>query len=723
MGYLCVDGLHENQIVFAMRTTSLAFLLSFFVMGGHASCAGGREAERVNPFLLSWENSPYRIPPFSQIRDSDYIPALKEGIRLQNQAIRSIVENREEADFENTVWALEKSGALIGKVAGVLFNVAAAHSNDSLRRIEAEAMQLISSQNDNVYMNPFLFRRVKRIVEQNPDLDPVRRKLLEDVYREFVLNGALLEKGQQERLREVNARLSEMENRFSRNLLLATADYALYVEDAARLEGLPQGDLERARSRAEEEGKTGYLFGLDNPSLMPFLQYVKDAGLRKEILDAYVGRCKEGSPYDNTPVVKEIVALRLEKARLLGFPDYASYALQTRMAGNPDAVYGLMDKIWKPALERAREELDEMKRYRREKEGYKGKFLPSDWRYYANRVKEDKYGLDENLLKEYFSLDNVREGVFLLCNRLYGIRFEEIPDAETPTPNTTAYLCRDADSTVLGVLYLDMEARPGQKSGGAWNTTYVEQAFDAKGNRLVPVTSIVCNYAPAGTDMPTLLSIDETETFFHEFGHALHVLFSQVRYEGLSEVPRDFVELPSQIMEHWALHPLMLQEYARHYRSGEVIPAELVGKIGQMRNYGQGFATTELLAAAFLDMDYHTLGTVGENFDPEKFEAAQCKRRKLIPEIYPRYRTRYFAHVMGGGYSAGYYSYVWAEVLDADAFAAFQESGDIFNRGIAGSFRRNILQNGGMYPAMGMYVKFRGHEPGVDALLKGRGLD
>lgn len=704
-----------------MRMTSFAFLLSFFVMGSGEAFA--QASGRENPFSRSWDKEPFRIPPFGQIEDGDYLPALEEAIRFQNQAIEEIAGNREEATFENTILALENSGERIEKVAGVLFNVAAAHSNDSLRQIEAQALQLLSSQNDNVYMNPFLFRRVKRLKEQEPRLDPVRKKLLEDVYLEFVRNGALLDAKDQEALRAVNLQLSELENKFSRNLLLATAQYELLVEDRSRLEGLPEDDLRRAALKAEAAGKKGYLFGLDNPTLMPFLQYVKDAGLRKEILDAYLSRCQAGSEYDNTQVVQQILALRLQKARLLGFPDYASYALQTRMAGNPEAVYDLLGQIWPSALARAKEELAEMKRYRKEKEGYRGRFLPSDWRYYANLVKKEKYDLDENALKEYFSLEAVKNGIFYLCDRLYGISFEKIDSAQVPTPDTEAYLCKDEDGSPLGVLFLDMVARPGQKSGGAWNTTYVEQAYDLGGNRLMPVTSIVCNYTPPVENRPTLLSIDETQTFFHEFGHALHALFSKVKYKGLSEVPRDFVELPSQIMEHWALHPLMLQQYARHYRTGEALPEELAAKIQDVLRYGQGFAMTELLAAALLDMDCHTLQEADADFDPEKFESRTLGSRGLIPEIYPRYRTNYFAHSMGGGYSAGYYSYIWSEVLDADAFSAFEQSGDIFNRQVARSFREDILQNGGMYPAMDMYVKFRGHEPAVEALLSGRGLD
>lgn len=705
-------------------------LTSLFIMSGNVNAQVDTAGTRVNPFLESWEENPYRIPPFSRITEDDYIPALQEGIRRQDEAIRAIVENRDEATFENTILAMENSSEILDKVVGVLFNVVEAHATPRLHEIVNEAAQMLSEQSDKVYMNPFLFRRVKRIKEQKPALDPVQQKLLDDVYREFVLGGAELDKEAQDELMQINIKLSELENTFGQNVLKATAQYELWVDDASRLEGLPEDALRRAAEKAAQKGKTGWLFGLDNPTVMPFLQYVKDAALRKEILDGYTGRCQAGSEYDNTPIVEQIVALRLRKANLLGYPDYASYALQTRMAQTPQAVYDLLDPIWTAALERAKQELAEMKQYRKKTEKYKGAFLPSDWRYYAEQVRSSKYALDENALKEYLSVDSVRKGIFYLCKRLYNIDFEQIHDVEFPTPNTTAYVCKDADGTVLGVIYMDMEARPGYKSGGAWNTNYVEQDYDSAGRRLTPVTSIVCNFTPPFPGQPMLLNMDEAETFFHEFGHALHTLFAEVRYKGVHEVPRDFVELPSQIMEHWAFHPDMLKAYAHHYATGEPMPQEMVDRIGQVQTYGQGFATTELLAAALLDMDYHTLKAIaaedtsaGGALDPAVFELTFAQKRALIPEILPRYRTNYFSHTMEGGYSAGYYCYTWAEVLDCDAFEAFEQSGNVLNREIGEAFRRDILQNGGMYPAMDMFMKFRGHKPDAKALLRSRGLD
>lgn len=715
-------------------TASLLLMSATFCMaqGSYDAAGAGAasqqtNANRINPFFQDWDVLPYRIPPFSQIRDMDYLPALREGINRQNEAVLSILQSPGVATFENTIVALDNSADLINKVAGVLFNVAEAQSSEALQKIQAEAMQLLSKQSDNVYMNRFLFDRVKYLKEEGVVQNSVQQKLLDDTYRDFVLSGAELGREEQAALREVNMKISDLENTFSQNLLKATAAYSLFVplSDKDRLAGLPEDDLQRAADKAAEQGRTGYAFGLDNPTIMPFLQYVKDAALRKEILDAYTSRCAAGSEFDNTVVVKELVNLRLKKANLLGFPDYASYALQSRMAQTPQAAYKLMNRIWPAAIERAKQELDEMTAYRKkyDKRNSKAAFLPSDWRYYANLVREQKYALDENLVREYFSVDNVRNGIFYLCERLYGIRFEKLENVEYPTPDTEAWLCKDEDGTVLGVIYLDMVARPGFKAGGAWNTNYVEQAYDADGKRLGTVTSIVCNYTPATGDKPTLLNIDETQTFFHEFGHALNMLLAEVSYKGLARIPTDFVELPSQIMEHWAMHPLMLRQYARHYKTGEVIPDDLVERIGQVLNFGQGFATTELLAAAILDMDYHTIRQENPDIDPDAFEAATAERLGLIPEIYPRYKTPYFNHTMGGGYSAGYYSYIWAEVLDCDGFEAFVESGDIFNKQVAKSFRDNVLKAGAMYPAMEMYVRFRGHEPDAKALLRSRGLD
>lgn len=703
-----------------MKKNARKMFLSFLVAG---SLAGGAMAQDLqdNPFLKSWDENAYRIPPFSQIKDAHYLPALKEGIRQQDAAINMIIRNRAEATFENTILPLEESNELINKVAGVLFNIASAHATDSIRKIESEAMMLLGEQSNKVYMNPYLFRRVKRLVELKPQLDPYQQRLLDRTYREFVRSGAELEKKDQERLAEVNLRISELENKFLQNLVLATADYTLNVEDASRLKGLSADDMARAKARAEEKGLKGYAFGLDNPSIMPFLSQVADAGLRKEILDAYISRCSAGSKYDNNAIVNELVALRLEKANLLGYVDFASYQLEERMAKESSAVYHLLDQIWEPALERAKDELSTLKKFRKKTEKYKGEFLPSDWRYYAALYLQDKYEWNDSQVKEYFSLDAVRDGIFYLCERLYGIRFEALPGVEVPTPNTTAYLCKDNDGSILGVLYLDMVARPGFKAGGAWNTNYLGQSYK-DGKRLIPITSIVCNYAAPVDGKPTMLDLDETSTFFHEFGHALHSLFADVTYSGLADVPRDFVELPSQVMEHWASAPQMLRQYARHYKTGEVIPEEIITKIQEMGKEGQGFANTELIAASLLDMDYHTLKEMPADFSVAKFEKDFFERSGLIPEIYPRYRTLYFMHTMGGGYSAGYYSYTWSAVLDCDAFEAFEESGDIFNREVAERFRNEILKNGGMYDAMDMYVKFRGHEPQVDALLRSRGL-
>ncbi|MEG1498794.1 MAG: M3 family metallopeptidase [Bacteroidales bacterium] len=679
--------------------------------------------QKENPFLISWEQQAYNVPPFNLIAETDYLPAIEAGIEQQTKELQNIIDNREEPTFENTIMALERSGSILDKVAGVLFNIYEANSTPTLRTLFPKALQLYSEHHDNIYMNPFLFRRVKRLQEQTSrlNLNPIQRRLLSETYKNFVRNGAELPEEKQSRLRQINSRLSELENLFSQNMLLETNEYQLLVTEEKDLGNLAEDYKHTAAKKAEANGKSGWLFGLDNPSIMPFLQYASNADLRKEILDAYLNRCNQGGPHDNNEVVKEILNLRLEKAQIMGKPNYAAFVLEDRMAKTPRAVYSLLEKIWPYGLKKAKEESTQMQNYC-QKQGEKiEEIQASDWRYYANLVKNELYSMEESQIREYFPLDKVKDGIFYLANRLYGLNFTQTQDVAMPTPNTTAYICSDKDGSVLGLLFLDMNPRPGAKSGGAWNTNYVSQSFK-DGKRITPVTSIVCNFSPATEEKPSLLTIDETETFFHEFGHALHGLLSQVKYKGLQEVPRDFVELPSQIMEHWAMAPQMLKQYAKHYKTGESIPDSLINKIDASNKYGQGFATTEFLAAALLDMDYHILEKIPSNINLNKFEAKTLKKRHLLSQIPPRYRTNYFAHTMAGGYTAGYYGYSWAEVLDADAFEAFQESGDIFNPKIALSFRKYILENGGMYDAMAMYKLFRGREPEVKPLLKNRGL-
>jgi len=476
-------------------------------------------------------------------------------------------------------------------------------------------------------------------------------------------------------------------------------------------------NAEVAARSAGLEGK--WLFTLHNPSVMPFLQYADNRALREKIFKGYTNRGNNGNDADNKDVVLKLITLRLEKAKLMGYDNYASFVLEDRMAKTPEQVYALLDEIWKPALAKAKDELADINTEIK-KEGGNFEAEGWDWRYYFEKAKKAKFDLDENQVRPYLKLENVRDGAFLLANKLYGITFTPIKDIPLPHSDAQAFECKDKDGTHLGVLYMDFFPR-ASKRGGAWCGTYRSQTYK-DGKRLGPVVTIVCNFSQPAPGQPALLSADEAETLFHEFGHGLHNLFKDVHYYGVSGVPRDFVELPSQVMEHWVFEPELLKEYARHYETNEVIPAGLIEKLDKSGKYGQGFATTEYLAASLLDMDFHVLKEVHEGADVMKFEEAVLGDRGLLKQIPSRYRTTYFNHTMGGGYTAGYYSYIWAEVLDADAYQAYKESGDLFNQDVAQKFRQYVLTPGGIDDAMDMYKNFRGKEPNTEPLLKNRGL-
>ena len=550
------------------------------------------------------------------------------------------------------------------------------------------------------------------------ELDAEQSRLLEKTYRDFVRAGALLDAEQKARLKAINGELSLAAVKFGQNILAENGNYALVLE-SADLDGIPSNVRDQAREKAEATGKKGkYVFTLHKPSLIPFLTYSQKRELREEIYKAYLNRCNNGDEYDNKQLINDFIRLRTEKAHLLGYPSYADYVVADEMAGTTDAVYKLLNEIWTPALERAKGELAEMEELFR-KDYPDGEFASWDWWYYAEKVRKQKYQLEEELLRPYFSLENVQSGIFFLANRLYGITFRPIV-VPLYHPDAIAYEVLDADESHLGVLYFDYFPRDG-KSQGAWCGNYVEQTYE-DGKRVAPVVSIVCNFTRPTSNAPALLTLDETETLFHEFGHALHFLFHDVKYRGLTEVEGDFVELPSQLMENWAFDPEVLKQYAVHYRSNEVIPEYLVAKLRRSELFNQGFMTTELIAASLSDMDIHSI-TEYEPFDPMEFERkALTEKRGLIPQIEPRYRYPYFSHIFDGGYSAGYYFYTWAEVLDKDVFEAFRESGDLFNKRIADDFRRKILARGGSEDGMTMYRDFRGKDPDKRAMLRSRGL-
>lgn len=672
-----------------------------------------------NPFLSEY-TTPFQVPPFDQIKMEHYKPAFLQGMEEQQKEIDAIVNNSEPATFQNTIVALDQSGALLRKVRTVFSGLKSANTNDEMDALSRELSPLQSKHSDDIKLNEKLFARIKAVYENPGTLDKEQKKLLEETYKDFVRGGANLDAESQKKLRELNSEISMLQLTFGQNMQKETNAFQLIVEKEEDLAGLPENLIAGAAETAKEAGMEGkWIFTLHNPSVMPFLQYADNRDLREKIFKGYINRGNNGNAHDNKEIVRKLVKARLEKAKLMGYENYASFALEERMAKTPDAVYKLLDQIWTPALSKAKEELADINAEIK-KDGSTFTAEGWDWRYYADRAKKAKFNLDENQVRPYLKLENVRDGVFYVANKLYGITFTQLGNLPLPHPDAQAFECKDKDGSHLGVLYMDFFPRASKK-GGAWCGTYRSQTYE-NGKKVAPVVTIVCNFTKPAAGQPALLSADEANTLFHEFGHALHNLFKDVHYYGVASVPRDFVELPSQIDEHWAFEPEVLNVYAKHYQTGEIIPTELIEKMDKSGKYGQGFATTEYLAASLLDMDYHVLKEVPDDMDVMQFEAETLGKRGLLKQIPSRYRTTYFNHTMGGGYTAGYYSYIWAEVLDCDAYEAYKETGDIFNQEVAGKFRKYILTPGSIDDAMDMYVNFRGKEPGIDPLLKNRGL-
>ena len=678
-------------------------------------------ATTPNPFFTEY-TTPYGVPPFDQIEVAHYKPALLKGMEEQTKEVEAIVSNPEEPTFENTIVALDQCGQLLQKAMYAVSGQSSVNTNDEIQELEREIYPMLSKHSDDISLNPALFARVKAVYENQAkfNLDKEQKKLLEETYKGFVRGGANLSEADQAKLRELNSEISMLQLTFGQNVLKETNAFQLVIDNEADLAGLPEDVKVKAAETAKEMGKEGkWIFTLHNPSVMPFLQYADNRELRKQIFEAYINRGNNNNENDNKEVVKKLVTARLEKAKLMGYKDYAAYVLEVNMAKDEKNVYDLLNQVWTPALAKAKEELADINAEIK-KEGGDFEAAGWDWRYYFEKAKKAKFNVDENEMRPYFELGHVREGIFYVANKLYGITFNELKDIPKPDPDAFAFECKDKDGTLLGVLYMDFFTRPG-KGGGAWCGGYRSQTYE-NGKRVVPIVTTVFNFSKPAEGQPALLTADETETVFHEFGHALHSLFGDVHYYGVSDVPRDFVELPSQVDEHWAFEPEVLKVYAKHYQTGEVIPQALVEKMTNAGKYGQGFATTEYVAASLLDMDYHVLKEIPKDFDIEKFEAQKMSDRGLISQIPPRYRTTYFGHTMEGGYTAGYYSYMWAEVLDCDAFQAYVETGDIFNQTVAQKFRQYVLTPGGIDDAMDMYVNFRGKKPSIEPLLKNRGL-
>ncbi|MGB3066234.1 M3 family metallopeptidase [Sphingobacterium thalpophilum] len=690
-----------------------------------ATAIVGCEEKKImtdNPLLLAYD-TPFNVPPFDKIKNEHFRPAFEEAIKVHNLEIDSIVNNSEKPNFQNTIVALENAGSLLNNVSTVFYNLNSANTNDSIQAIAKDLAPILSSHSDEISMNAKLFDKIKEIWNNRNSLglDAEDAKLLEETYKSFVRSGANLKEADKEKMKKINAELSTLTTQFGQNLLAETNAYELVVDSASQLEGLPESLKTAAAEEATAKGKKDkWVFTLQNPSIMPFLQYAKNRELRKQIWDAYQMRGNHDNTSDNKEIIQKIVNLRLQKAKLLGYASHANYVLEESMAKTPENVYALLNKLWAPALAKAKgEEADIAKEIKAE--GGDFAVAPYDWRYYTEIIRKKRFALDEDEIKPYLSLPAVREGAFAVANKLYGLTFVALNNVPTYHEEVEVYEVKDKDGSHLGLLYADFFPRES-KRGGAWMTSYRDQSTK-DGKRVAPVISIVCNFTKPVGKNPALLTFDEATTLFHEFGHALHGLLSNVRYRSMAgtSVPRDFVELPSQIMENWAADPEVLKTYAKHYKTKEAMPDSLIQKMEKAGTFDQGFATVEYLAASLLDMNYHAT-TKEISKDINGFEKGAMKKIGLIEAIIPRYRSTYFQHIFNSGYSAGYYAYIWSEVLDSDAFAAFKEK-SLYDQPTADSFRKNILQKGGTDDPAKMYRTFRGADPDPKYLLKKRGLN
>ncbi len=648
-----------------------------------------------NPFLTGWD-TPYGIPDFEKIQEKHYIPAIEAGIRQQQGEIDAIIANTEAPTFANVVEAYERSGAILDRVSMVLFNISESDATESMQKLVEQALPLISVHSDNIFMNPYFFKKVEALYKEinNLGLNQEQKMTLKKLYNSFVNNGIALGEAEQARMREINLELSSLSNKFGNNLL---AENNAFADE----------------------------FGVAISEYGEAMASTDDRALREKMFKAYSSRGNNGNEYDNKDIILKTMALRIEKANLLGYKTPADMILNDKMAGSAATVDKFLSDLMAPAIAKAEAEILDMQVMM--DEDIKAGILPEgsviepwDWAYYTEKVRKAKYALDEEQTKPYFKMENVRQGVFDLTTKLFGLQYEKLEDIPVYHPEVEGFKVTDADGSLIGVILTDYYPR-STKRGGAWMTNFVNQEV-VDGVETRPVIVNVGNFAKPTADKPSLLTLDQVETLFHEFGHALHGLLTQCTYKSVSgtSVARDFVELPSQIMENWAFQKEVLADYARHFETDAVIPDSLVAKIDATGTFNQGFMTTELAAASILDLKWHMLSSV-EGLDPMEFEAAACREMGLIDEIIPRYRSTYFNHIFGGGYSAGYYSYLWAEVLDKDAFELFMQKG-IFDKETAMSFRRNILEKGGSDEPMDLYRRFRGADPDSGALLRGRGL-
>lgn len=692
-------------------------LLMIMVSVIFASC---RQNEKNENPLLNEFDTPFGVPPFDLIKASHFKPAYSKAFAEQKAEIKAIINNPKEPDFNNTIKMLTYSGELLNKVGRVFGALNSANTNDSLQAINREIAPVASRHRDDINLNDTLFQRVKSVYDNRDKfkLTDEEKKLLEDTYKDFVRSGAALSPEDKEKLRKINEELSMLQVQFGQNLLAETNGFKLILDKKEELSGLPEGVIAQAAAMAKSlnmEGK--WVFTLQVPSMTPFLQYSDRRDLREKLFTGYFMKGDNDNQYDNKSIIAKIVRLRVERSKLLGYDSFADYALERNMAKTPKKVFEFLGQVWAAALPVAKAEAAAQQELINQ-EGGKFKLEPWDWWYYSEKIKKAKYDLDDEITRPYFKIDNVMEGMFYVANRLYGLSFTKRNDIPKYHPDVNTFEVTRAGKHV-GILMIDNYPRPS-KRGGAWCGTFRSQRRDIKGKMIYPIVTMVTNSTLPSADKPSLLTALEAETLFHEFGHALSNLLSNITYPG-SSVPRDFVELPSQIMEHWVLEPEVLKVYAKHYQTKEIIPQEIVDKLDKASKFNMGFITVEYLAASLLDMEYHTL-TEPVDLDIRDFENKAMAKYGLIPEIKPRYRSTYFNHIWGGGYSAGYYSYIWCEVLDSDAFQAFKETGDIFNPEVAARFEKEILSKGGSRDPLDMYIAFRGKEPGIEALLENRGL-
>lgn len=701
----------------------MILFLSVIIAAG--ACKNEEKSTKMENPLLSEFSTPYGVPPFDQISLDDFIPAFEKAIEIHKQEIDEIVQNDGEATFENTIVALENAGSKLEQVEGVFYNLNSSLTGPEMQEIATRLSPITSAHRDAIRMNEDLFLKVKAVYAKKDELQLKGEdaKLLEETYKYFVRGGANLNSEDKEKLKKINEELSMASLKFGQNVLKETNNFKLVIEDEKDLSGLTEGVISGAAETAKEAGEEGkWVFTVQKPSMIPFLTYADNRELRKKLHTAYTMLGNNDNEFDNKEIIKKIVKLRADRARLLGYTNHAEYILEENMAKNEKTVADFLWKVWEPGLKKAKQESAELQAMIRA-EGNDFELEPWDWWYYSEKLRKEKFDLDEEMISQYFVVDNVRDGAFKLASNLYGLQFEKLTDVPVYHPDVQAFKVTDSKGDLVGILYMDFFPR-ASKRAGAWMSEYRGQKV-VDGKDIRPVVTTNFNFTKPTADKPALLTADEVSTTFHEFGHALHGLLSECHYGSLAgtNVSRDFVELPSQIMENWAFEPEVLKTYATHYKSGEVIPEELIKKLQDSRFFNQGFITTEYMSATFLDMAYHVLDVEHADIeDINEFETKAMDKIGLIDDIVVRYRSPYFSHIFAGGYSMGYYAYIWAEVLDSDAFMAFKETGDLYNQEVAGAFRSNVLSKGGTVDAMDLYMAFRGKEPGPEALLAKRGL-